>query len=99
MVALMNLNDKTLGFNVLSTFNAVYQCREANVVYSNYVEFYLDHSQMFKGYSDRYTHEQIANYQFRETNMRFGSLLTFRLSLIPTSATPPSCCRGRQSPR
>ncbi len=61
----MNGNDELLGFNVLKVFNSVYQRKGANVVYSNFIEHHREYQQMFRGFSDSYSADQISNTKYR----------------------------------
>ena len=53
----MNMDDELMGFNVFNVFNSVYQLKEANVAYSNFLEFHVEQQQILKGYASAYTTE------------------------------------------
>lgn len=40
VIALMNGNDELLGFHVFNVFNSVYYSKQANLVYSNFLEYH-----------------------------------------------------------
>lgn len=71
-----------LGFNVFSSFNAVYQLRNANVVYSNYLEYHKDVNQILKGSSYPYDTKKIEQYEFRTNPIQFGPMMTFKRHLF-----------------
>jgi hypothetical protein len=42
---------------VFSSLNAVYQLKEANVAYSNFIEYHKEYNQLFRGFSGSYSPE------------------------------------------
>jgi hypothetical protein len=49
IISLLSINDELLGFNVFSSINSAYQIKNANVVYSNFLEYHRDVNQVLKG--------------------------------------------------
>lgn len=51
----MKGNDELLGFHIFKVFNTMYQRNEANIVYSNFIEYHQDYKQTLKGSSGKYS--------------------------------------------
>jgi hypothetical protein len=48
------MNDELLGFSVFKLLNSYYQEKQANVVYTNFLEYHQSREQILKGYCSIY---------------------------------------------
>ena len=74
----LDADDEFIGRNVLKLFNQAYQTKKSGVVYSNFITYYQPQGIMDLGFTIPYKETEKKQNKFRETDMKFSHLRSFR---------------------
>lgn len=81
IVVLVDGDDELLGRYSLKVFNDLYQKHNAEVVYSNHIQFYTHIKQTYRGWSMDYSPEEKKNNLYRDVVQRIAHLRSFKARL------------------
>lgn len=79
---LIDGDDELLGHQVFRLLNTFYRRFNANLVYSNFIEFHQDRELLRLGFSSEYEDTEKRQNSYRRVGQKFGSLKTFKTKLL-----------------
>lgn len=75
-------DDELLVRDSLKVFNAVYQQKKVDVVYSNHLKLYWHQNDVFKGWSAAYSAEEVGDNSYRDVPQKISHLRSFKVALF-----------------
>lgn len=81
IVVLADGDDEILGRYSLKVFNHLYQKNNADVVYSNHLQFYTHTKQVYRGWSMNYADDEKKNNRYRDVPQKIAHLRSFKAKL------------------
>ena len=82
IVVLVDGDDELLGRNAFKVFSHLYQKNNADVVYSNHLQFYTHTRQVYRGWSMSYSDDEKRSNRYRDVPQRIAHLRSFKASLF-----------------
>lgn len=82
IAVLIDGDDEVLGRHPLKAFNHVYQKQNADVVYSNHIQFYRHTNNAHRGWSMSYSQAEKDQNRYRDVPQRIAHLRSFKVKLF-----------------
>ena len=79
---LVDGDDEILGRHALKVFNHVYHKLNADMAWSNHIQFYQHTRKLMKGWSMNYSPEEKKNNKYRDVPQRIAHLRSFKIKLF-----------------